>query len=266
MITQPVRVVERAGVTWLEAPALAATGLVAHAFATRRGGVDQVLGALSLTGRPLATVRQVHGNRVVVVRSPADAEAARFTEADGLITDSPQVALAVFTADCLPVLLVDPRRGAVAAVHSGWRGTVRRISGRTVALLGEEFGSRPQDLLAAIGPSIGPCCYEVDRPVLEAVAAAFPGTAGEFLTPVSKERARLDLRAAVARDLKETGVPDENVILINECTACRPDRYFSYRRDGRGTGRMAAVICLREGKGCLEEDGCPEVAGPGHGR
>jgi YfiH family protein len=213
----------------------------------------------------VATVRQVHGDALVVVQGRDGVAEVAGVEADGLLTDSPEVALAVFTADCLPVLIADPRRGAVAAVHSGWRGTAARISGAAVRRLTEEFGSRPEDLLVAVGPAIGPCCYEVDRPVLEKMEAAFPGVSGLFLTPSGGGKAFLDLRAAVAWDLKETGVRGENVTLMDECTACQAEWFFSYRREGRDTGRLAAIIGLREGKGCLEENGCPGETGPAAG-
>lgn len=262
MNDRPAGLIERAGVAWLEAEVLSAQGSFIHAFSTRQGSLREVLGAVGLAERPLATVRQVHGDGLLVVHGPDDARVAAGTAADGLLTDSPAVALAVFTADCLPVLIADPRRRAVAAVHSGWRGTVARIAGKAVRRMAAEFGSQPEDLLVAVGPGIGPCCYEVDRPVLEQVDAAFPGAGEAFLTPTGGDRARLDLRAAVAWDLKETGVPGENVTLISECTACRVEWFYSYRREGRDTGRLAAVIGLREGKGCLEESGYPGGTGP----
>jgi YfiH family protein len=241
-----VRLVERGGAAWLESEALFATGLVVHAFTARRSALGAAVEALGLGRHTLVTVRQVHGDRLVTIGSPREAEAAAATEADGLLTANPALALAVFTADCLPVLLLDPRRRAVAVVHSGWRGTVRRISGQAVRRLAEVFGSAPQDLLVALGPGVGPCCYEVDRPVLEEVAAAFPGAEG-LVAPAREGRAYLDLRAAVRHDLKESGVRPENVTAVEECTACRPDWFFSYRRDGAAAGRMAALISLREG-------------------
>ncbi|MGE5552425.1 MAG: peptidoglycan editing factor PgeF [Betaproteobacteria bacterium] len=242
-----MRAVEQGGVAWLEAASLSATGLVVHGFSTRLGGRRQLLEALGLGRRPLVVARQVHGDDLLVVRSAQEVPAVAEKEGDGLLTASPEVALAVLTADCLPVLLFDPRRRVVAAVHSGWRGTVRRISGKAVRRMVEEFGSAAQDLLVAIGPGIGPCCYEVDEPVLEQVAAAFPEVAEKLVTPSREGRAYLDLRAAVRHDLKESGVPAENVTTVEECTACCPDWFFSYRREGSGTGRMAAVIGLREG-------------------
>ncbi len=282
---------ERAGVFWLEAEVISATGRVIHAFSTRRGGVSEgpwselnlghgtgdrpervtenrrrLLAALGLAGREFVTARQVHGSHLMVVSGPREAAAVAAAPADGLLTASSAVALAILTADCLPVLLVDPRRSAVAAVHSGWRGTVQRIAGRAVRRMTEEFGSAPADLRVAIGPGIGPCCYEVDWPVLEQVAAAFPGAEDTLITPVRKGRALFDLRAAVLYDLKETGVPGENVTVVEECTACQAEWFFSYRRDGQSTGRMAAVIGLREGTGCREGKGYPEETGAGRER
>ncbi|HHW14761.1 MAG TPA: peptidoglycan editing factor PgeF, partial [Firmicutes bacterium] len=282
----PVRLVGRAGLAWLEAHDFAETRLVRHAFSTRRGGVSagpwaslnlgygtgdapqhvaenrrRLLAAVGLAGRPLVTVRQVHGDGLVVVEGVADAEQAANLAADGVLTASPEVAVAVLTADCLPVLLLDRRRKAVAAIHSGWRGTVLRIAGRAVRRMGEEFGTAPEDVLAAIGPGIGPCCYEVDRPVLERLAEAFPRQAEGFLSALDGDRAHLDLRAAVLADLKESGVPDENVTVVDACTSCQPERFFSYRRQGGSTGRMAAVIGLQEGTGCREGKDRPGEGG-----
>lgn len=274
------RRVERAGLVWWEARALAEAGRFNHAFTTRHGGesgggytglnlgyatgdepprVDRnraaLLGALGLGGRPLVTARQVHGDQLLVVEGAADAEALRSMAADGLLTASREVAVAVLTADCLAVLLADPRHGAVAAVHAGWRGAAQRIAGKAVRRLGEEFGCRPEDLLVALGPCIGPCCYEVDAPVLERFAAAFPGQEPVYAKPRGEGKALLDLAAVVRLDLKETGIRVENVTTIGQCTACQPGEFFSYRRSGPATGRLAAVIGLMEGTSCREERG-----------
>lgn len=287
----PAQFVEGDGLAWFEAPGLSETSLVRHAFPTRRGGVSEgpwaslnlgygtgdvpehvnenrrrLLAALGLAGRPLVTVRQVHGDRLVVVRGAKEAEEVAAQAADGILTASAEVALAVLTADCLPVLLLDPRHRAVGAVHSGWRGTVLRIVGRAVRRMGDEFGTTPGDILAALGPGIGPCCYEVDRPVLTRFAEAFPGQAEGFLTERDGDRAHLDLRAAVLADLKDSGVLDENVTVVDACTSCQPERYFSHRRQGGSTGRMAAVIGLQGGTGCHEGKGCAGERGQAVGR
>lgn len=274
------RRVERAGLAWWEAEALTATGRFAHAFTTRRGGVSEaeyggldlgygsgddpervgrnrrlLLEALGLGGRPFVAARQVHGDELLVIRGAADAQAAADRPADGLLTASPEVAVAVLTADCLAVLLADPERGAVAAVHAGWRGAAQRIAGKAVRRMADEFGCRPASLLVALGPCVGPCCYEVDAPVLERFAAAFPGQEGVYARPRGGGKALLDLAAAVRLDLKETGIKDENVTVIGQCTACQPGEFYSYRRNGPKTGRLAAVIGLMEGTTCREERG-----------
>lgn len=245
-----VRLCEKGGLAWFEVGAFAATGLVSHAFSTRHGTVGELRAAIGLGTRPLVTVHQVHGDHLVVVRGSEQAAEVSESEADGLLTDSGEVAVAVRTADCLPVLLFDPVRGAVAAVHSGWRGTVQRITGKAVQRMAAEFGTDPRDILAAIGPGAGPCCYEVDEPVLQRVEEAYPGVAPTFSTPQGRGRALLDLKAAVRWDLKETGVRDENVTDVNQCTVCQPEWFFSYRREGRNAGRLTALIGLREGTGC----------------
>lgn len=248
---------------WFEAEAFSATGLVAHAFSTRRGELTALLAALGLSGRPLATVRQVHGDRLVVVGGADEVRELSGVEADGLCTGSGEVALAVWTADCVPLLLLDPRLGKVAAVHSGWRGTAHRIAGKAVRTLVDAYGCRPSDLLAAIGPCAGPCCYEVDEPVLGRFREAYQDTSETFISPRGLGRAMLDLTAAVRLDLKETGIPAENVTLIGQCTICQPKWFFSYRREGRAAGRLVAVIGLREGKVCLEGEGRPGVTEAG---
>jgi hypothetical protein len=245
-----VRFVERPGLAWLEAMDFSTTGLVDHAFSTRRGTVDDLRAAVGLAERPLITVRQVHGDRLVVVRGPEEAAEVAGTEGDGLLTRDPGVVVAVWTADCLPVLMLDPVRLVVAAIHSGWRGTALRIAGKAVRRMAEEFGTDPADVLAAVGPGAGPCCYEVDEPVLARLAEVYPGAAASFASPRGEGRALLDLGAAVRWDLKETGVPAENVTVVDQCTVCQPEWFFSYRREGRNAGRLAALIGLREGTGC----------------
>lgn len=215
----------------------AVPGLV-HGFEQRigPGGEDRdatrrrVAGALARRGR-LLLMKQAHGARVV------SAPWAGEPEADAAVADGPGELLGIESADCLPVLLVDPRRRLVAAAHAGWRGTAAGVVSQALAAL-RLRGSAPGDVLAAVGPGIGPCCYEVG----DDLRAAF-GPRGEGLfRPGPRGRAHLDLRAANVRQLEAGGVSSERIHHVPDCTACLAERYYSYRRDGRGVGRMISFI------------------------
>ncbi len=184
------------------------------------------------TGLRFARVRQVHGARVV----RADAPCAPAEEADAVVSLRPGVAACVSVADCVPVLLADPESGAVAAVHAGWRGTLARAAAEGVRALRREAGAPPERLLAAVGPSIGPCCYEVS-----------PELAKRFrdeLGPVVRGdgHVRLDLWAANRRVLEEAGLRADRIEVLGRCTACEPGLFFSHRRDAGRTGRQVAFI------------------------
>jgi YfiH family protein len=181
----------------------------------------------------LLLLRQVHGAQVRV--APWEGR----PEGDAAVAWAPGLILGIETADCLPVLLVDPRRRAVAAVHAGWRGTVAAVSRVAVhALLAG--GSRAEDLFAALGPGIGPCCYEVGPEV----RAAFGPAGAAFFRPGPHGRDHLDVRSANRRQLVEAGLDPARIGGLDQCTSCRPDLYHSYRRDGPGSGRMISYVGL----------------------
>jgi len=189
-----------------------------------------------LAGEP-AYARQVHGATVL------HAERGGLTgRADALTTARPGLPLCVSTADCLPVLLYDARAGRLAAVHAGWRGTVQSVT-RAAVLTLVEAGSAAADLVVAIGPSIGPCCYEVDAPVIARLEAAFPGGGEAWATPKGPGKWMLDLWGANRDQLIAAGVRPERIDLLRLCTGCRPDLLFSYRRE-RGAGRLVAAAAL----------------------
>ena len=195
-----------------------------------------LLAARGLAGEP-AYARQVHGATV------RHAERGGLVgRADGLTTARAGVPLCISTADCLPVLLYDARAGRLAAVHAGWRGTVQAVTRATVSAL-VEAGSAAADLVVAIGPSIGPCCYEVDAPVIERLEKAFPGRWEPWATPKGPGKWMLDLWGANLDQLAMAGVRAERIDVLGLCTGCRPDLLFSYRRE-RGTGRLVAVAAL----------------------
>ena len=144
------------------------------------------------------------------------------------------------TADCLPVLFCSRSGDRVAAAHAGWRGTAAGVVARTVEAL-VAGGARPGDLMAALGPGIGPCCYEVGAELRDAF-----GPAGEaFFQPGPRGRPHLDVRAANVRQLQDAGVRADRIHHVQDCTACRPDLYYSYRRDGKDTGRMISFVGYR---------------------
>ena len=208
----------------------------------------RLLQAVPGDGWRLVVAKQVHGVEVreVTEASFEDAmEAGRGRwEADGLVTADPGLLLGAGAADCVPVLVADLRRRAVGAFHAGWRGTAAGMAAAGLARMAEAFQTRAEDCVAAIGPSIGACCYEVG----EEVRAAFGDQEG--VMAVSGERWRLDLWEANRRQLLAAGVPEARVTVIGECTACSRDeagrrRYFSHRAEGGRTGRMLAVIGVR---------------------
>lgn len=200
--------------------------------------------ALGITPGRLAEAEQVHGSGVGAVGKNAPAPSAPrvpLPGVDALVTAVPGVWLAVYSADCVPVLLLDAASPAVAAIHAGWRGTAAGIVEATLLRMRELFGTAPGRCTAVLGPAIGGCCYEVDTPVAEAMRGGpwWP----EAARPTGPERWHLDLRVAIRRQLTALGVPDEGVTSVPHCTACRADLFFSHRRDGV-TGRMGAYVCL----------------------
>lgn len=285
------------GVEWLAAPGWGRFGWLWYGFSTRRGGLsraycaeveqgelnlgltaeDEVsavaanrrLLAEAVTGSgetPLVTIRQIHSN--TVVRAAGDAAAFKAAKADGVMTDEPGILLAVMTADCIPVLVADRKRRAVAAFHAGWRGTVKRIVESGIGRMRLEFGSRPEDLMAAIGPGIGQCCYSVGEEVLEEFESQF-GYGRELFAGVdetdpvrtrypmmflnqrapghgSKDiRLHLNLVEANRRQLLAAGLSPKSIRMVSGCTGCRQDLFFSHRASGGRAGRMMSVIGIR---------------------
>ncbi|MBX6378453.1 MAG: peptidoglycan editing factor PgeF, partial [Clostridia bacterium] len=164
-------------------------------------------------------------------------------EADALVTDSPVVVLGVLAADCAPIFLLDPRRRVAGLAHAGWRGTARGVVLRTLEVMAGRWGTNPADVVAVVGPCIGPCCYEVGEEVVEALSELLGSE-----VPVRREtgrRPRLDLRTANARQLVQAGVDPRRVVTVDLCTSCRADLFFSHRREGTAAGRMLALLQLK---------------------
>jgi len=197
----------------------------------------------------LAGCWQVHGNDVRVVNSVAEAKPAEDTlgetvYCDVIVSNADHVLAGVKTADCVPILLGDPRTRSFAAVHAGWRGTLATAVIAGVNRLTDEYGARPEDLRVAIGASAGPCCYEVGSEVIDAFSSRFPN--GEKLfTPTRPGHALVDLITANREQLESVGVRSEKIHVLPLCTMCRTDLFFSYRKEKKEygkTGRLMAVI------------------------
>jgi len=224
-------------------------------------GWYEAAAGIAVDPRHLARLHQVHGAAVVVAVPGASAP---WPQADIHLTADAAMALAVQTADCVPLLLADSRSGAVCAAHAGWRGLAARVPGVAVAALARQYGVKPSDLVAAIGPSIGACCYEVGADVCEAfrangfadaeIARWFfdqpqPTVVNPSMPSLSSVRRAnhwfFDGIASAREQLVRAGVPDDRIHTAGLCTASHPDLLCSYRRDGRAAGRMAAVIRRR---------------------
>lgn len=257
------RFARRGAIEYFEAEGLSKLGLVVHAFCCRRGGESEgpfsslntgflvgdreadvrrnlacIGDAFAIPDGRLVLMRQVHGDRIHVMD-----EEGPPPECDGLITDRPGMALGIRTADCVPLFFADRARRVIGAAHAGWRGTALRTAARMVAVFLERFSSRPEDILAVIGPAIGPCCYQVDTPVFDAFSA-MPGAA-RFIRPCNgRGHWMLDLALANRLQISEAGVPEKNIISAGLCTACRHDLFFSHRAAGGKTGRQLSLIML----------------------
>jgi polyphenol oxidase len=308
------QIVSSGRLAWIEHPLLARYRWLIHAFSTRRGGASRgALAGLNLgfpkagshatvrKNRDLffrqlgvenfaqAALRQVHTATIYQVgrasggeleyrlggnllpRASADGQ----PEGDALSTDEAGIILEVRTADCLPVLLVDPKRRAVAAVHAGWRGALARIVEKAVGEMRRLYGSNPRNMLAVLGPSIRVCCYEVGQEVEDSFHGGFLEAEGFFRrgldssrfqlegtgksacvasflnmlppghNPSARPSAHLDLVAVAQAQLRDAGLEPDHVATTDFCTACRPDLFYSHRREGGSAGRMLAVIGIR---------------------
>ncbi len=225
---------------WLEIPGLAANRFVLHGFGTRKSS-----GLPPNIEFKLVTVKQVHKSRTLILGSPqrglARYSSFRF---DSMITNQPGIALGVRTADCLPLLLLDPERKVIGAVHAGWRGTVERIAQKVVSRMGKSFGTKPANLQAGIGPAIGRCCYEVGEDVVSAFRSSFSWWAEAFSFRGAR-LPRLNLVRANIYQLLEAGLRMVNIYQLNLCTCCREDLFFSYRRNKKEKGKQLSFIALK---------------------
>ncbi len=303
------RTITRGGVRWLECRALARFSWLVHAFSTRYGGVSngfarglnlgftesdsrahveenrrRFLRACRAEKFHLASLHQVHSTNIFqaargsegrVLYTPAGAStplelAGELPVGDALITNQPLILLASRTADCLPILVADPRHRAIAALHAGWRGVLGRLAEKVVGVMRAAFHSEPQDLVAAIGPGIRECCYEVGDEVVAAFRGCFTDS-DDFIRPTpaagdlqagtppfpslaldppghapdKRPAAHLNLATAVFQQLSTAGIPARRIHDLGLCTSCRTDWFYSHRKEGSRTGRMMAIIGIR---------------------
>lgn len=252
------------GVSYYEFESLHGLPGLRHAVLTREGGVSAgAVGSLNVghsvgddptavaenerravavlgatTGRTVSC-HQVHGAKVGLVDHKQLGSV--LPSCDGLVTANPDVVLMLRFADCVPVLLFDPVHRGVALLHSGWRGLVAGVVNSGLLLMAEEFGTRPSELLAAVGPAIGPCCYQVG-PEVVSEALRVLGPAGCSLLSTRSGTTNLDLPGAVQTQLQQAGV--RQIEMSGICTSCHRDEFFSHRGDGGNTGRFAVLASL----------------------
>jgi hypothetical protein len=256
---------QRGDITFLTCQPLEQAGYV-HAFSTRRQGVSPLpenalnlgfcqtdapdhvrenrrrfLAAIGAPEMKLFTVKQIHSADIIAAGQ--DDHAGSLNRCDAIVAEASGLLLGVQTADCVPILMADVQRRAMAAVHAGWRGTRARIVEKALIRLQKEFGTRPEDCLAAIGPAARVCCYEVGEDVIEPFRAEFAWADAIISNHTPNGKAHLDVPAGNRRQLMSAGVPESNIFTANLCTMCRNDLFFSHRLEhARGVGRMLSVI------------------------
>ncbi len=255
-VVEPFVLKQKDRLAYFEFPAITDLGWVTHAFLTRKGGVSgppydslnlgdygddlekvfrnrlRVAKTFDFDPTRLILLNQEHRDSILLVQDFK--EASPPLNYDAIITNTPGLFLGIRTADCLPILMVDQKRKAVAAVHAGRQGTSLHIARKVLRRMREEFGSRPSDLLIAMGPSIGPCCYEIDERV-------FLPEWNSFAAANGNGKWMLDLGAINRAQMEEAGIKKEQILVVDLCTACRDDLFFSYRKEG-GTGRQLSFI------------------------
>jgi len=251
-----------------------ASGLVVHGFTTRTGGVSSepytslntafhvgdelenvranrlnACEALDISPGGLVAGRQVHGQNVAIVDQQdmgkgALSYADALPDTDALVTGTRGLPLSSYYADCVPIFLLDPVHKIAALAHAGWKGTVLKIGQKTVNKMVQDFGTDPANCMAGIGPSIGPCCYEVDDRVIGPLRQEFHGSP-DFYEVSLPGRWRLNLWEANRWTLLEAGLLPGNIETAAICTCCHPEAFFSYRAQNGTTGRMAALLMLK---------------------
>jgi len=251
-----------------------ASGQLVHGFTTRKGGVGRTpydtlntafhvgddintvrtnraiaCRALGIRPEDLVAGKQVHGDRIAVVGASDRGKGAlsyedALPDTDALITADAYVPISSYYADCVPVFLFDPVKHVIALAHAGWKGTLLKIGAKTINRMVSVFDTDPAKCLAGIGPSIGPCCYEVDERVIGPLRQEFTYFQ-DLIEEQAQGRWRLNLWEANRRILLEAGLKSENIEIASMCTCCHTETFFSYRAQNGITGRMAAFLMLR---------------------
>jgi len=270
------KIAQKKSLQYLQADVFQGCDFLTHAFCTRQGGAsrkdyaslnmsfregdeeDKVLqnwGRLAevfdIPIEQFLVVNQVHGDGIFVIKPQGSYFSSRAQlDYDAIVTNRPGLAICIKTADCVPVFIVDKVQKIIAIVHAGWRGSAAGISTKVIELLRAQYLSNPRDILAAIGPSIGKCCYEVDS----VVAKSFAGKKNHeaFLFPtVSGNKWMLDLAEANRCQIIDCGIPEKNIELSGDCTSCRQDLFFSHRAAGGVTGRQINFMMIKEESPCI---------------
>lgn len=268
-MTPEIHITEHNGVHLIRFPHFTEAGLCAHGITTRKGGVSEgflsslnmgrkmvdsaehiaenrrrAAEAIGVSPDSFAFSDQVHGVRIQEVNRDNFHDA--IVETDGLMTDVSGITLVTFYADCMPVMLYDPEHQAIGMVHAGWRGSAAGIGPLLVEAMIKQYGSRPHAMLAAVGPAIGPCCFEVGPEVVVAFTEieALKEDMSWFIQKPGNPH--LDLGLINTRLLMAAGIPEESIKNAGICTRCHPELLYSHRRDCGDTGRMAALMALQE--------------------
>lgn len=265
-------IINKGGIQFIVFKRLKEIPFIRHGFSTRIGGnskgvysylnlglktgdsqanvkenIKGFVSAVGLNHENLVVSDQVHGDNIKVVNSGDKGKGylkhRDYSGVDGLVTDVPNIPLMAMFADCVPIFFVDTVKRIIGISHAGWKGTKLRIGEKTVRTMADIYGSKSEQIIAVIGPSIGKCCYEVDDIVAEQFSAVFTDTSA-FIFPKGKGKYRVDLWEANRIVLNEAGISNKNIIISGLCTGCNLDLFYSYRKEKGNTGRMGAVIQL----------------------
>lgn len=268
-----INIVQKNDLVYVSVDSFEKAGGIRQCFSTRLGGVSKgefatlnlgpnrgddiecvkknyeiLCGAIGTDPKNVVLSKQVHHDNILQVTTDMRGNGLYapniFTDADGLITNEKNVALVTFFADCVPVMLYDPHQKVICSIHSGWRGTVLQIARSGIEKMVKDYGTRRENILACIGPSIGPCCYEVGEEVAATFLHTFPQDKEEIVKGKGNNKYDLDLWRANEKILLMGGIKPEHITTSEECTGCRQDRYFSHRRMGDKRGSMISVMEL----------------------
>lgn len=260
------------GVTFLACDGFLTAGGVAHGFSTRIGGVSEGIhasmnlgttrrddhdrvrenyrrfcGAIGADVTRVVMTNQIHST-CIRTATPADVKADLYDpegyDCDGLITNVPGLALTIFSADCIPVLLYDPVKRVIAAVHAGWRGTAGDIAGKAAWQMREQYGCQAGDILTAIGPGISQCCFETHADVPDAMHSALGSLVDPHIRPLENGKFKVDLKGINAALLRRAGVSADHIEISSDCTACLSEKYWSHRITQGKRGSQAAILQL----------------------